>query len=81
MTAYQSQHKTPSVSECVPLCRATNAYGRFAQWWHHEPECPRSIQRMGTQPPNLTSIDLTSLTPHIETEGDETTINLTGAAA
>jgi hypothetical protein len=26
--------------ECVPLCGASKAYGRFDQPWKHEPECP-----------------------------------------
>jgi hypothetical protein len=26
--------------QCVPLCRASNAYGRFVKWWHHEALCP-----------------------------------------
>lgn len=37
--------------KCSPLCGATKAYGRYARWWHHEPECPirlayRAAQRI-----------------------------------
>jgi len=29
--------------QCVPLCGASKAYGRFDQPWKHEPECPVRI--------------------------------------
>ncbi len=27
-------------SNCVPLCGASKAYGRFDKPWLHEPQCP-----------------------------------------
>lgn len=33
---------------CSPLCGATKAYGRFAKWWQHEPECPERQRQVWT---------------------------------
>ena len=30
----------PDDRNCVPLCGASRAYGRFAKWWQHEPQRP-----------------------------------------
>jgi hypothetical protein len=30
--------------ECVPLCGASKAYGRFVKSWHHDSRCPARDQ-------------------------------------
>lgn len=31
---------TVETEKCVPLCGATEAYGRYVKWWQHAPLCP-----------------------------------------